>query len=99
MATKTLPGASKKSGLKRVAFLTRLEGANEVILTGDFTGWSREGARLSPVGDGRWSTILHLAPGEYQYRLLIDGEWRDHPEAERRMSNAFGTENCLLVVP
>jgi hypothetical protein len=35
---------------------------------------------------------------EYQYRLVVDGEWRDHAEAPRRVSNPYGTENCVLTV-
>jgi hypothetical protein len=42
--------------------------------------------------------VLNLAPGEYQYRLLVDGEWKDHSEAKRRVPNAFGSENCVLTV-
>ncbi len=42
--------------------------------------------------------MLELAPGEYQYRLIVDGEWRDHSEATRRVANSFGTQNCVLIV-
>lgn len=99
MATSTLTGLSKKSRLRRVVFSIRFGGAKEVVLTGEFNGWALEGVRLNPVGDGRWSTILHLAPGEYQYRLLVDGEWCDPPGADRRVPNPFGSDNCLLIVP
>ena len=70
-----------------------------MILTGDFSGWAPDKVRLKPKEGGVWSAKLTLAPGEYQYRLLIDGEWRDHAEASRRLPNPFGTENCVLTVP
>jgi len=28
----------------------------------------------------------------------VDGQWRDHPDAPRRVSNPFGGENCVLTV-
>jgi 1,4-alpha-glucan branching enzyme len=69
-----------------------------VEVTGDFTGWVNHGIRLSHHGNGGWRTYLTLEPGEYQYRLRINGEWKDHPEATRRVANAFGGENCVLEV-
>ena len=67
-------------------------------MIGDFNQWAPEGIRLSAGAGVVWSAVLELAPGEYQYRLRVDGEWRDHPEAERRVANPFGTENCVLTV-
>lgn len=86
------------SPLKAIPFAVKLDGAGEVLLTGDFTNWAASAVKLRRAADGSWSTTLQLAPGEYQYRLLVDGQWRDHPEAKRRVPNPFGTENCVLVV-
>jgi len=72
--------------------------AKEVRIIGDFSGWAKEGIRFSPAGEGVWEATLKLAPGEYQYRLLVDGRWQDHPGARRRMPNPFGSQNCVLVV-
>ena len=86
------------SSLKKVPLRIRAEGAKEVVLTGDFTQWAKDKIRLTPAAGGEWFTLLELAPGEYQYRLIVDGEWRDHADAARRVANAFGTQNCVLVV-
>src|SRR5947207_10613236 len=101
MALKTKAPAkpvSPVSAMKQVPLRVRAEGAKEVVITGDFTQWSKDKIRLTPASGGEWTALLELAPGEYQYRLLVDGEWRDHPEAARRVSNPFGTQNCILVV-
>ena len=73
--------------------------AREVVLTGDFSGWAPDRFPMRKDPDGVWRTRLHLRPGEYQYRLRIDGEWRDDPQAFRRVPNAFGGENAVMVVP
>ncbi len=86
------------SKLKRVAFVVKNLEAASVALTGEFTGWSDEGVALAKGPDGLWSTTLNLAPGEYQYRLRVDGGWRDDPGSARRVPNPFGSENCVLVV-
>jgi len=89
---------AKKSSRKVVTLKTRIGDAREVILTGDFTGWAKDKLRLAKGADGEWAGTIDLAPGEYQYRLLVDGEWRDDPSAQARVPNEFGTTNCLLKV-
>jgi 1,4-alpha-glucan branching enzyme len=83
---------------RRVAIVVKAPEAKEVRVTGDFTRWVKEGIRLSPDGNGQWRTVLPLDPGQYQYRILVDGEWSDHPEAAERVANPFGSENCVLKV-
>jgi len=91
-ATATAPGR------KRVTLVATVGGAKEVVATGDFTSWSVEGVRLKSRPDGTWAASLQLSPGEYQYRLRVDGRWENNPAAERRAANAFGSENDILTV-
>lgn len=79
-------------------FVVKLAGARAVSVTGDFVGWSAEGIPLHQIQSGEWAVNLTLEPGDYQYRLKVDGDWRDHPEAVRRVPNPFGSENCVLTV-
>ncbi|HEX7896880.1 MAG TPA: isoamylase early set domain-containing protein [Planctomycetota bacterium] len=90
--------AAPKVGRKKVTLGIKAPDAREVLLTGDFTDWDKDGIRLARRANGEWSATMELAPGEYQYRLLVDGEWRDHPESEKRVPNPFGGTNCVLVV-
>jgi len=46
-----------------------------------------------------WKAVLALPPGEYQYRLRVDGAWCNDSTARRRVVNVFGSENDVLVVP
>lgn len=94
---KSAPVPSKPAA-KRIPFAVKANGAREVVLTGDFTGWARDKVRLAPLSPGEWGTQLELVPGEYQYRLIVDGEWKDHPEATKRVPNPFGTQNCVLRI-
>ncbi|KAI8467346.1 MAG: hypothetical protein J3K34DRAFT_430856 [Monoraphidium minutum] len=55
--------------------------ANEVVLMGDFDGWTR-GQELSAediTSDSvyaRFEGTLRLRPGRYRVKLQVDGEWR-----------------------
>ena len=50
------------------------------------------------VGDGRWLKQLVLAPGVYEYRLVVDGEWMPDPLASETAPNPFGETNSVLRV-
>jgi hypothetical protein len=98
MAKKLKAPVPPVSPLKKVPLKIKADGAREVVLTGDFTQWAKDQIRLTPTAGGEWITVLELAPGEYQYRLIVDGEWRDHSEASKKIGNPFGTQNCVLTV-
>lgn len=98
MSTRTLSRGTHKSARHPYPFVVKLEGAHDVAVTGDFIGWSSDGIALHEIQGGEWAVNLDLPPGEYQYRLKVDGQWRDHPEAPRRVPNPFGSENCVLTV-
>ena len=99
MKTLEASKGSKTAGAKRVPIEVKADGAKVVAITGDFNRWAKDRTLLTHNGNGTWRTVLQLAPGEYQYRLVVDGEWRDHAEAAKRVPNPFGTENAVLIVP
>jgi len=90
----TAPKAARKSVQMRIP----LGEARDVILTGDFTGWATDKLRLNKAANGEWTGTVELTPGEYQYRLLVDGQWRDDPAAQAHVPNQFGSTNCVLKV-
>ena len=98
MAKKKSAPVVVSSGKKRVPYVVKVDGAREVVLTGEFTGWAKDKVRLAPAGPGEWGAQLELPPGEYQYRLLIDGQWRDDPSVLKKVPNPFGTQNGVLIV-
>ena len=98
MATNSGSKVPDKQAAKPVSFIVEAADAKEVIVTGDFTKWAADKVRLSRGEDGKWRAVVALAPGEYQYRLRVDGQWKDHLAASKRVGNPFGTENCVVTV-
>jgi chromosome partitioning protein len=76
--------------------------AADVRIAGDFNGWVPDkGVRSLIESEGGiriWTKILHLPPGTYQYRYIVDGEWREDPENPEVVSNAVGGRSSILVV-
>jgi len=87
-----------KSATRWIPIEVHLSGAHDVVITGDFVHWAPQGVPLSYDGAETWRTALDLAPGEYQYRLIVDGVWADDPKATKRVPNEHGSENCGLTV-
>lgn len=90
--------AARTVSTREVPFFAKVLNAVDVRVSGDFTGWGRDGIRLWDDGAGSWRNVLSLKPGVYQYRLVINGDWADHVEAGARVTNPFGGENCVLTV-
>lgn len=72
--------------------------ARSVLLAGDFTGWQQDPMAMKKDKAGVWKKSISLPPGRYEYRLLVDGEWRNDPQCPNRQPNQFGGENCVCVV-
>ncbi len=63
-------------------FLFKLIGftdAEKVILTGSFNNWSRNELLMNKTATG-WELPYVVAPGNYEYKFIIDGKWMPDPE-------------------
>ena len=69
--------------------------AKSVVLAGDFTQWRERAIPMQRDHNGIWSASVGLAPGAHRYRFIVDGEWRDDPECNRRVPNPFGSQDML----
>jgi 1,4-alpha-glucan branching enzyme len=72
--------------------------AKSVSVAGTFNDWRPGATEMVSVGDGRWLKELVLAPGVYEYRLVVDGEWMPDPQASETAPNPFGASNSVLRV-
>jgi 1,4-alpha-glucan branching enzyme len=72
--------------------------AKQVFLAGEFNKWQPNVTAMENTGDGMWRVNVALAPGRYEYRLLVDGIWQEDPMAERFVTNPFGGLNSVAIV-
>ncbi|HLH54897.1 MAG TPA: isoamylase early set domain-containing protein [Verrucomicrobiae bacterium] len=90
--------ANQKSVKQKVTFTYHAPSAQSVSLAGDFTGWDQAPITLKKDKNGLWKKTISLPPGRYEYRLLVDGQWRDDPQCSTRQPNQFGSDNCVCIV-
>jgi chromosome partitioning protein len=76
--------------------------AGDVQIAGDFNGWVPDKGVRSVIeaedGSRVWTKILQLPPGTYQYRYIVDGEWREDPSNANEAPSPTGRVNSVLVV-
>jgi 1,4-alpha-glucan branching enzyme len=72
--------------------------AKTVCVAGCFNHWQPEAKTLHSSGVGNWWKETKLAPGTYEYCLVVDGQWMPDPLARESVPNPFGGRNSILKV-
>lgn len=85
-----------REGGRVVQFAIRARGADEVAVTGDFSGW--EPIAMEEGDDGWWTLSRVLAPGLHHFGFLVDGSWAIPPAAPGVVEDGWGRENASMVV-
>jgi len=78
----------------------RLKGyanAKNVILSGDFDGWSPNTIHMQHSGD-EWIFSVHLSAGKHTYEFIVDGDWITDPGNPLFEHNAQRTGNSVLWI-
>ena len=81
-----------------VTFVLPEPDAKHVSLSGEFNGWSPDATPLQRHEGGHWETTIALAPGRYQYKFVVDGQWIPDPLASEHVRNQHGTLNSVIEV-
>ncbi len=82
----------------KIELVCQASQAEEVFVTGDFNDWHLHDLRLRKDPTGLWRVEVWLAPGRYEYRFIVDGEWRKDPRAATWVPNDFGYSNGILEI-
>jgi len=70
--------------------------ATTVSVAGTFNHWQPEAKTLHSSGAGNWWKETNLAPGTYEYCLVVDGQWMPDPRARESVPNPFGGRNSIF---
>jgi 5'-AMP-activated protein kinase regulatory beta subunit len=78
---------------QRVNFTIEAPEAESVFLVGDFNGWNEKKHPMKQNGNGTWRKTIMIGPGTYEYKFLVDGNWKNDPNNANASNNNFGTQN------
>jgi 1,4-alpha-glucan branching enzyme len=93
--TVSIPPSSDRCGCR---FEFRHHAAGQVCIAGSFNDWHPSVTPMVGLGDRYWVKDLSLAPGRYEYRFVVNGEWMDDPNAKEVTANPHGGVNAILSV-
>lgn len=79
--------------------------AQSVGLAGTFNDWNPAATPMTKDDQGLWQASVGRAPGRYEFKFVVDGEWCCEPGCEgayhgcpKCVPNEFGTMNRVLEV-
>ena len=88
-----------KAQKKEVKFTVHAEKGKQVFLAGDFNAWDPKARKMAyKARAGIYTATVKLAPGEYQYKFVVDGAWCADPENVNAVANDQGTYNSIVSV-
>lgn len=83
----------------RVIFRTHQPAANRVELAGDFNDWLPHLTPMSRIGETHdYEITMQLTPGQYRYRVVVDGNWLPDPANPSTEINRHGEVNSVARV-
>jgi len=73
--------------------------AKEVEIAGDFSHWEPIKDLMVQQKENKiWKGTIQLVPGRYQYKFIVDGEWKIDPHNPEVITSDSGISNSVLIV-
>ncbi len=92
------PISKNNTKKRKVKFSLKAPNAKKVLLMGDFNKWNPKSHPMKSNSRGEWEKVALLPPGKYEYKFLVDGEWKVDPNNNEVCWNCFGTNNSIITV-
>jgi 1,4-alpha-glucan branching enzyme len=72
--------------------------AKSVYVAGDFNEWNATANPMEKDSSGVWTASVALKPGKYQYKFVVDGNWKQDPLNPDTADDTFGGRNSVKTV-
>ena len=89
-------GGTALSAAVQTTFTYGDASARAVFLTGQFNKWST--MPLHKDDKGLWTVTVLLQPGRYQYKFIVDGNWRLDPNNPDSADDGNGNRNSVRTI-
>lgn len=89
---------TKTKPVCKVTFSVEAKAAQTASVVGDFNEWDAEAGKLGKQKNGTFKGTFDLPKdGSYEFRYVVDGQYRNEPDADGFRYNDFaGAENSVL---
>ena len=96
--TKAKPSPEAASGSRLIHIEYHDPNAKAVFIAGTFNDWHPGVTEMIARDHGVWVKDIALAPGRYEYRLVVDDCWIEDPRAVSFVENPYDGRNSVLNV-
>ncbi|MEE8379966.1 MAG: AAA family ATPase [Gammaproteobacteria bacterium] len=97
-AETTLTVSGNANDLQRIELIYPDYNGRDLKIAGEFNDWVPDQGVETILEQTAIRKIFYAEPGEYQYRLVIDGKWRNDPTNPEQILNSLGIHNSMLKV-
>jgi chromosome partitioning protein len=84
--------------VEEVCLVFQGAGSADIKIAGDFNNWEPDRDVTTEHRGDLLTKRLRVRPGRYQYRLIVNGEWRADPTNPHHVTNEYGEINSVLEV-
>ena len=92
------PALTPQPGTLAYEFRLHAPWADAVTLAGEMSDWRDDQLPMVKGEDGHWRLTLHLAPGHWQYKFVVDGRWQADPLVAESRPDGFGGHNSVITL-
>ncbi|MBT3294573.1 MAG: hypothetical protein HN919_00585 [Verrucomicrobia bacterium] len=86
-----------KAKRRRVKFQVEADAQSTVSVAGTFNQWDAT-RHVLKMKDGVYALNILLAPGQYQYKFVVNNVWCVDPECPEWAPNEYGSLNSVIDV-
>jgi hypothetical protein len=79
-------------------YLKGRSNAYEVLLAASFTNWQHAPLKMTRTDSG-WISVVHLGPGKYWYKFIVNGNWMTDPDNLLTEADLHGNVNSVYYKP
>ena len=90
--------AAENSNVQRVVLSFQNHQQRDIRIAGEFNEWIADKDIQTVTENDIIHKVFYVEPGDYQYRLIVDGKWRNDPTNPRQALSTLGIHNSLLHV-
>jgi len=72
--------------------------AKSVFVAGEFNQWSAIANPMQKDASGTWTAAIPLKPGKYQYKFVVDGNWKQDAANADAADDTYGGKNSVKTV-
>jgi 1,4-alpha-glucan branching enzyme len=85
--------------LKCTEFHIRAKPGSDVYVSGSFNHWNGKAKKMiNQQGTDDYYITLMLPPGKYEYKFVVDGDYKIDSDCPNWVLNDYGSLNSLITV-